>query len=65
LGLRWTVDASIASDPDRITYASAYDVANGVGYRPRRTASEVVEDVARVLIEQNRHVANANARAAP
>ncbi len=65
LGLRWTVDPSIPSHPDRITYASAYDVANRVGYRPHRTASEVVEDVARQLIGRRVHPADVSARPAP
>jgi hypothetical protein len=46
IGLRWTVDTSIPSHPERVTYASAYDLAQTLGYRPRRAAAEIVEAVA-------------------
>jgi len=50
IGLRWTIDESIPSHPERVTYASAYDVARTLGYRPPRTAAEAVEAVASRLL---------------
>jgi len=50
LGLRWKVDASIAPHPERVSYASNYDFAKTFGYSPKRSAADIVEQVALQLI---------------
>ena len=50
MGLRWEIDPAIPSHPERVTYASTWRHAHEFGYRPARTAMEVVESAVRALM---------------